>query len=156
MGFIPIQPSRSQQAPEYLQMDPSASVTLTIGEPVQRVSGTPSQIEAFSGGGTVLGLVGFNQGKVVSGTPEIGTTTPVAVARQDTLYMGQIYDVSESAVATAVVTTHEGNDYGLIEAGGNWYVDEEDETNVHVFVVKVLTELNAVLFRVIASVIADA
>jgi len=157
MGLIRIQPSRKPgRHIEIRQMTPTASVTLAIGEPVQRNSSDPELIEAFAGGATVTGLVGFAMAPVTAGTPGFGTTIPVAIANVDTEFLAQVWDVSGGAVATAAVGTHEGNDFGLVEpTAGYWYVDEEDTTNVHVFVTKVITEINAVLFKVISTVLAN-
>ena len=156
MGLIRIQPSRRSASFETRNLTPTASATIAIGEPVQRNASDPELIEAFTGGSTVTGLLGFAMAAVTSGTPAFGTTIPVAIADADTEFLGQIYDVSGAAVATAAKATHEGNDYGLIEpTAGEWYVDEEDETNVHVFVTQVLTHLNACLFRVIGTVIGS-
>jgi len=157
MGLIRIQPARKAgQQVVVAQMTPTSAAAIAIGEPVQRSSADPELIEAFTGGTTVTGLVGFAMAAVVAGTPSFGTTIPVAIATADQEFLAQVYDVSGVAVATAAAGTHEGNDFGLIEpTAGEWYVDEEDTTNVHVFVTKVFTELNAVLFKVIPSVIGQ-
>lgn len=158
MTFIPFQPSAGSEPPEILHYTPTSSATLTIGEPVQRNSSDPEQIEAHAGGATVTGILGTAMGTVASGTvPHPGSKVMVAIANRKTLWLGQIYDVSESAVATAAVATHEGNTYGMVEpTAGEWYVDEEDTSNVVLRVVKVLTPINAVLFRWIGSAIEGA
>ena len=154
MGLIRIQPARRASGfIQVQQLTPTASAAIQIGEPVQRNASVPSTIEAFAGGATVTGLLGFSLGIVVAGTPAFGSTVPIAMADTEVEWLAQIYDVSGGAVATAAKATHEGNDYGLIEpTAGQWYVDEEDETNVHVFVTKVITEINACLFKIISTV----
>ena len=155
MGFRNFQPSFDNDPPDILHMTPTSSATLALGEPIQRNSGTPSQIEAHDGGATVTGIVGTALGTVASGTvPHPGTKVMVALANTRTLWLGQIYDVSASAVATAAVATHEGVQYGMVEpTAGEWYVDEEDESNVVLTVVRVLTQINCVLFRWLESAI---
>jgi hypothetical protein len=44
----------------------------------------------------------------------------------------------------------------MVEASGNWYVDEEDESNVVLRVMRVLPQINACLFRWIGSAIEGA
>lgn len=157
MGLIYFQPSRFGAAPEIIHYQPTSSATLALGEPVQRNSGDPELIEAHAGGATVTGILGTSMGLVTSGVVPYGSTVQVAIARRDTLWLGQVYDVSASAVATAAAGTHEGNTYGMVEpTAGQWYVDEEDTSNVVLRVVKVLPKINAVLFRWIGSAIEGA
>jgi len=157
MGLIYFQPSRREGPPEIIHYPPTSSATLALGEPVQRNSSDPEQIEAHAGGATVTGILGTALGTVTSGTVPFGSTVQVAIARRDTLWLGQIYDVSASAVATAAAGTHEGNEYGMVEpTAGEWYVDEEDTSNVVLRVVKVLPKINACLFRWIGSAIEGA
>lgn len=155
MGLIRIAPAVVPYgAFEAEMMTPTSAATIALGEPVQRNAGNPEQIEAFAGGATVTGLVGFAAGIVTAGTPEFGTKILVYKANANTQFIGQIYDVSAGALATAAAATHEGNNYGLVEpTAGEWYVDEEDTGDVHVTVTRVLTGLNACLFRVISTVI---
>jgi hypothetical protein len=156
MGLIYFQPSAGSEPPEILHYTPEGSATLTLGEPVQR-DANPELVEAHVGGATVTGILGTALGTVTAGAiPHVGTKVQVAIANRKTLWLGQVYDVSASAVATAAVDTHEGVQFGMIEAGGNWYVDEEDTSNVVLRVVKVLTHINAVLFRWIGSAIEGA
>jgi hypothetical protein len=156
MGLQYFQPSQSQEAPVIAQMTPTNAATLTLGEPVQRNSGDPELIEAHAGGATVTGIVGVALGAVTSGVPAFGSTVPVALATRNVLMLGQIWDVSEGVVATASLATHEGVQFGMIEQSNRWYVDEEDVTHVVLRVVKVLPEINAVLFRWIGSAIEGA
>jgi hypothetical protein len=157
MGFIYFQPSQSRSAPEIQQMTPTSSATIAIGEPVQRNATDDELIEAHTGSTTVTGIVGVALGVVTAGTPAFGSTIPVAIASSEVLFLGQIYDVSASALATAAAGTHEGNSYGFVEpTAGEWYVDEEDTTDIVLQVQKIFTGLNAVLFRFLASAIAAA
>jgi hypothetical protein len=157
MGLIYFQPSAGSEPPEILHYTPESSATLTLGEPVQRNSSDPELIEAHAGGATVTGILGTALGTVAAGViPHVGTKVQVAIANRKTLWIGQVYDVSASAVATAAVATHEGVQFGMIEAGGRWYVDEEDTSNVVLRVVRVHLQLNAVLFRWIGSAIEGA
>lgn len=152
MGLHHFQPARrSSGAPEIRNIQPTSAATLTLGEPVQRNSTDPELIEAHAGGTTVTGILGVAMAGVTSGTPDFDTVIPVAIANVDQEFLGQVYDVSESAVATAVVGTHEGVSFGMVESGGNWYVDEEDTTNVVLRVTKVLTDINCVLFKFLPS-----
>lgn len=138
-------------------MTPTSSATIALGEPVQRNSGDPELIEAFAGGATVTGLVGTAQGRVAAGVLEFGTQIPVAIATRDVLWLGQIYDVSAGAIATAAAATHEGNQYGIVEpTAGEWFIDEEDTSAVVLTVERIFTQLNAALFRWIASAIQGA
>jgi hypothetical protein len=157
MGLIYFQPSRRESAPEILHYTPTSTATLALGEPVQRNSGDPELIEAHAGGATVTGILGTALGTVTSGTVPFGSKVQVAIARRDTLWLGQIYDVSASAVATAAVATHEGNRYGMVEpTAGQWFVDEEDTSDLVLRVVKVYPQINAVAFRWIGSAIEGA
>jgi hypothetical protein len=156
MGLIYFQPSQGSEPPEILHYTPEGSATLTLGEPVQRDS-NPELIEAHAGGSTVTGILGTALGTCVSGAvPHPGSKVMVAIANRKTLWLGQVWDVSATAIATAAVATHEGVEFGMVEASGRWYVDEEDTSNVVLRVVKVLTHINAVLFRWIGSAIEGA
>jgi hypothetical protein len=153
MGLIYFQPSRVRSVPEILHIAPTSVATLTLGEPVARDGGDPELIAAHAGGATVTGIVGTALSPVTSGAMPFGDTVMVAMANTTDLWIGQIYDVSASAVATAAVGTHEGVEYGMVEAGGRWYVDEEDTSDKVLRVIKVLPQLNAVLFRWLESAI---
>ncbi len=157
MGLIYFQPSRREGPPEILHYEPESSATIALGEPVQRNSSDPELIEAHAGGATVTGILGTALGTADAGEVPFGSTVQVAIARRDTLWLGQVYDVSAGAVATAAKATHEGNEYGMVEpTAGEWYVDEEDTSNVVLRVVRVLPQINAVLFRWIGSAIEGA
>jgi hypothetical protein len=156
MGLIYFQPSAGSEPPEILHYTPESTATLTLGEPVQRDT-NPELIEAHAGTTTVTGILGTALGTCVSGVvPHPGSKVMVAIANRKTLWLGQVWDVSASAVATAAVATHEGVEFGMVEASGNWYVDEEDTSNVVLRVVRVLPQINAVLFRWIGSAIEGA
>ena len=153
MGLIRFQPSQFRaNAPEIIHYPPEASATFAIGAPLQRDS-NPEFVEEHAGGSTVTGIVGTALGPSTSGSPAIGDKVPVAMADTTTLWLGQVYDVSGSAVATAAVGTHEGVQFGMIKVGNDWYVDEEDASNVVLRVIKVLPKINAVLFRWIDTAI---
>lgn len=155
MGFIAFKPSRRPSGSwEVEDMTPHGSATLAIGEPVQRNSSDPELIEPFAGGATVTGLLGFSGAVVTSGVPNYRTKITVYKANLDTEFIGQIWDVSEGVVATVAAATHEGNQYGIVEpTAGEWYIDEEDTSDVVVTVTRVLDEINAALFKVISSAI---
>lgn len=154
MGLFHFQPSRRASGPpEVREMDPTASATLTLGEPVQRNSSDPEQIEPHTGGATVTGILGVSMGKVTSGVPGIGPKVPIAIAGNDVEFLGQIYDVSAGAIATAAAGTHEGVSFGMIEVNGNWYVDEEDTIHIVLRVTQVLEDINAVLFKFLPAAI---
>jgi hypothetical protein len=157
MGLIYFQPSQGSEPPEVLHYAPTSAATLTLGEPVARDGSDPEQVAAHAGGATVTGILGTAMGTVASGSmPHPGSKVMVAIANRKTLWLGQVYDISASAVATAAAATHEGVQYGMVEVGGSWYVDEEDVTHVVLRVVKVLPQINAVLFRWIGSAIEGA
>lgn len=155
--MIHFQPARSNLgAPEVEEIAPDAAATIALGAPLQRTSGDSSEVEEHAGTDTVTGIVGVALQAATSGTPDFGTKIQVAKANQQTAFLGQVYDVSASAVATVAGDgTYLGNDYGFIEVSGEWYVDEEDTTHVVLTVVKELPELNAVLFKFISSAIDD-
>lgn len=156
MGLHYFQPAWGSEPPEIMHYTPDSTATLTLGEPVAR-DGDPELIVAHGGGATVTGILGTALGMVTAGAvPHPGTKVMVAIANRKTLWLGQVYDVSASAVATVAKATHEGVEFGMIEAGGNWYVDEEDTTDVVLRVMRVLPEINAVLFRWIGSAIEGA
>lgn len=156
MGLIPFQPARKAgNGFEVQQMDPTSALTIYYGAPVQRNSGTPSQIEEAAGTSTVTGILGVTMGGSTSGAPGYGTTLPIARASTTVEFIGQVYDVSGAVVQTAAVATHEGKEFGMIKSGNYWYVDEEDTTDVVLRVTKVLTDINAVLFKFIDTAIED-
>ncbi len=156
MGLFHFQPARrASGAPEIRNLQPTSSATLTLGEPVQRNSSDPELIEAHAGGATVTGILGVAMAEVDSGTPDFDTVIPVAIANVDQEFLGMVYDVSGSAVATAAAATHEGVSFGMVEVGGNWYVDEEDTSNVVLRVTKVLPDINCVLFKFLSSAVVN-
>ena len=156
MGLIYFQPSRGSEPPEVIHYTPTSAATLTLGEPVQRNVTDTEQIEAHAGGATVTGILGTAMGTVTSGTCPYGTKVAVAIANRKTLWLGQVYDSGGGAVQTTTAALHEGVEYGMVEVSGRWYVDEDDVTNVVLRVVKVLPQINAVLFRWIGSAIEGA
>ena len=155
MGLIPFQPARwTGNGPEVRQELPEASATISIGTPLQR-DANPEYVEEHAGGATVTGIVGVAMATVAAGTPAFGTKIPMAVAGLGMEFLGQIWDVSESEVATPVLATHLGNDFGMVKISGNWYVDEEDTTNVVLIVTAIYPDIKAVLFKFIHSAIGD-
>jgi hypothetical protein len=157
MGLIYFQPSEGSEPPEILHYLPDEAATLTLGEPVARDGSDPEKIVAHAGGATVTGILGTALGTVAAGVmPHPGTKVMVAIANRKTLWLGQIWDVSETAIATVSAGTHEGVEFGMVEASGRWYVDEEDESNVVLRVMRVLPQINACLFRWIGSAIEGA
>jgi len=157
MGLIRFQPAvKPDRGFEVRQLTPEAAATIAIGEPVQRNAGSPEFIEAHAGGATVTGILGVALAPATTGTPLFGSTIGVAMANTDTEFLGQIWDVSGGAVATAAVGTHEGVSFGYVEpTAGEWYVDEEDTTNVVLRVTRVIPQWNAVLFKFLASAIGS-
>ena len=43
----------------------------------------------------------------------------------------------------------------MVKSGSDWYVDAADITNVHLTVTKEMPEINAVLFKFLATAISD-
>lgn len=157
MGQLHFQPSRSNlSAPEVVNGEPEASATISLGAPVARNSGDASKFEEHAGGATVTGIVGVAMQAVASGAPDFGTEMQVAKAGPNQEFLGQVYDSGGSAVATVAGDgTYLGNDYGMVEVSGDWYVDEDDTSDVVLTVTKELPEINAVLFKFISSAIED-
>ena len=155
MGLIRIQPSRTNLAAlEIIEFPPEASTTFRVGAPLQRDSGggNPSQVEEHAGGATVTGILGFAQNACTSGTPDFTSVIQVARANAQTDFIGQVISVA-TVQTIAGDGTYLGNEYGLLKVSSEWYLDADDETNVHVMVMKELPEINCVLFRVISTAI---
>lgn len=155
MPAFHFQPSRrASGAPEIRQMIVEASATIALGEVLQRDSDA-EEVEPHAGGATVTGILGVSMGVATAGTAAFDDRIPVAIANLDQEFLGTVWDVSGSAVATAAVGTHEGVSFGVVKVSGQWYVDEEDTTDVVVRVTKVLLDINAVLFKFITSAVVN-
>ena len=155
MGLHYFQPSRGSEPPEIVHYVSEGSATFKLGAPLTRAT-APEEVEEHSGTTNVTDILGTAMGPATSGAVPYGATVMVAIANRKTLWLGQIWDVSGSAVATAVAATHEGAEFGMVKISNDWYVDEEDTTDVVLRVVKVLPKINAVLFRWIGSAIEGA
>ena len=155
MSAFHFQPARrASGAPEIRQITPESSATIALGEVLQRDT-NPEFVEPHAGGATVTGILGISMGVVTAGTPAFDNVVPVAIANVDQEFLGKVWDVSGSVVQTAAVATHEGVSFGVVKISGQWYVDEEDTTDVVVRVTKVLLDINAVLFKFLASAVVD-
>lgn len=135
----------------------NSSATINVGDPIRRNSSNTDEIEEHPAGGTTTGFLGIAGAPAVSGTPDFGSDLLYYVLNQQTEFVGQVYDVSASAVITISTTpgTYEGNSYGLIQISGNWYVDEEDTSQVVIRVTEEMPEINAVLFKFLTAAIVD-
>ena len=143
-------------APESEDMVPTASATFSLGAPLQRNSSNKDTIEEAAGGATVTGIIGIAGQPCASGVPNFGAKVQVFRVTDQISVLGQVYDSGGAAVATVAGDgTYLGNTYGIVKVAGDWFVDEDDTTNVVLTVVKELPELNAVLFTFIGSAIAD-
>lgn len=155
MGLIHFQPSRKAGGDiEVRNIAPDAAATFTLGSILARDT-DPELIVEHGGGSTVTGILGVAMGGCTAGVPTFGSKVPVAIATVEQEFMGQVWDVSGSAVATAAAGTHEGVSFGVVKINNDWYVDEEDTSNVVVRVTKVMPEINAVLFKFLASAIVS-
>ena len=153
MGLQAISPSRrGSGAFEVREFFPDGSSTFRIGAPVARDS-DPEEITEHAGGATVTGLLGFAMQDVTSGVCAFGTNCQVAIANADTEFIGQLINVA--TIVTPAAGTHLGVDYGLLKVSNEWYVDTQDESNIHVTVTAVFPAILAVLFKVIPSVIGE-
>lgn len=156
-GLIHFQPSRSNLAPEIRNENIQSSATFTIGAPLQRDT-VEDDVEEHAGGATVTGIIGVAMVGVASGVPAAkggtayGTTIPVAIAGQTVEFLGQLIN---SGTVQTPDDSNEGTQYGMIKVSNNWYVDEADTSDVVLTVTKVLPEIKAVLFKFLASAIAD-
>lgn len=152
-----IQPSRNAEgSPEVRQMVPLPAATFRKGAPVARDATVTEQITEFAGGATVTGLLGFAAGKVTAGVPEFGATVPIYIADPNVDWLMQVYDSGGAALRTVTGDgTFEGNEYSLIKVASEWYLDEDDVTAKIFRVVKEFPEINAVLCRLIPSVIGQ-
>lgn len=160
MGFVHIQPAARADGPwEVRNFSIESGATFKQGAPVARDGTNTENVEEHAGGATVTGLLGFAMVGVSSGVPEAkgdvayGATIPVALANDDTEFMGPL--LNADAIVTPVKATHEGVSYGLIKHSTllYWGVDEADTTNVHVRITRVFPELKLVAFKVLPSVI---
>lgn len=146
-----IQPAKlgGLNAPQVLGVTPEASATFSLGAPVALSSG---ELIEFAGGATVTGLLGFAGQACTSGDPDFGDEVEVFIADENVEFMAQVYDSGGAAVRDlADAAPSIGDQLGLVEVSGEWYVDEDDSTNVVVEITKVYVEHNVVLFKVIAS-----
>ncbi len=156
MGLTRIQPSRRAAGPpEYKEFLIQGSATFPHGAPMQRDT-VEGEIEEHAGGATVTGLVGFAAFGVAAGVPAgkgstaFGTKVTVAIANADQVFVGMMIN------STTIQTPNAGNngtDYGLVKVSGEWYVDEADETNVHVWITDFDANRKLVFFKVIGTVI---
>ena len=157
MGLIHIQPSRNAEgAPECRQMIPAAAATFRKGAPLARDGSVTEHVTEHAGGATVTGLIGFAGARVTAGVPDFGATIPVYLAEPNVDWLMQVYDTGGGALRTVSGDgTFEGNEYGFIKVSNEWYLDEDDTTAKIFRVVKELPEINAVLCRLIPSVIGQ-
>ena len=156
MGLIPFQPAqRASGAPEYREFDIQASATFTHGSPMQR-DATPSDIEEHDGGAVVTGIIGVSLFGVDSGVPSAkgstayGTTVIVGIANADQLFLGQLS--ASSAVVTP--TSADKRTYGMIKVVDDWYVDQDDTTDVVLQVITTYPNIKAVLFKFLTASIS--
>jgi len=153
---IKFKPSRTTlSAFEVRNALPESSATFVVGAPLQRDNTNTDEIEEHAGGATVTGIIGVAGAPVTSGTPEFRSDALYYAANQQTEFVGQV--ISSGTVQTISTTpgTYEGNEYGMVKSGSDWYVDAADITNVHLTVTKEMPEINAVLFKFLATAISD-
>lgn len=164
LGVIHFQPSRkSDGAPEVRQMPIEPDEDFTLGAPLTRDGSNPENVLEHPGATTVDGLIGFAMTGAKDGLPEgkggmpYRTEIPVAIANKDVEYLGMLRAGASGDLVVPDAATHEGVAYGIIKqtGTGNWYVDTTDTTNVVLRVTRVLPEIRAVLFKIIASAIGD-
>ena len=149
MGLIAFQPAqRASGPPEYREFDIDGSATFTIGAPMQR-AGTPSDIEEHSGGSDVTDLIGVALFGATSGVPALkgstsyGTKMTVGIANLDQLFLGQL--TASGAVVTPAVS--DIRTYGMLKVGNDWFVDQDDTSQVILQVVTIYPNIDAVLFK---------
>lgn len=146
-----IQPSKLNGlgAPEVMPYTPATGQTWLIGAPISLTTGEAVE---FAGGATVTGLLGFALQGCASAVPDFGDQVEVAIASDQVAFFAQVYDSGGGAVRDVSVSAPTvGSQYGLVKVSSEWYLDEDDTSDVVAEVTKILTELNGVLFKVIAS-----
>lgn len=159
MGLIHFQPARSSKVPEIREFPVESSATIALGAPLQRDGTNTDEVEEHAGGDTVTGIIGVALQGATAGTPDFGEKIQVAIASEDQEFLGQIRDSGGSTWPTITNDgTYEGNEYGIIEVNGNWFIDEDDTTDVVVRVTKELPGIGgsgAVLFKFIPTAIGQ-
>ena len=157
MGLIHFQPAqRASGAPEYREFDIQAATSFTIGAPMQRNGGTPSDIEEHDGDTDVQDIIGVALFGATSGVPAAkgstayGTKMTVGIANLDQLFLGQLTS------ASAVVTPTKSNirTYGMLKVTNDWYVDRDDTGQIVLQVIKIYPNIDAVLFKFNAAAIS--
>lgn len=152
MGVIHFQPSRLNGlgAPEVTEELIQAAATFSIGAPLQR-DATPSDFEEHAGGAVVTGIVGVALQAVTAGVAAFGSKVQVARAGPQVEFLGQLSNTGSVVTPDAA---NLGVSYGMIKVGDDWYVDEADTTDVVLKVTQIFPDIQAVLFKFIASAIA--
>ena len=158
MGLIRFQPSRrSGGAPEVKEFDIQAAATFPDGAPMQRDT-VESDIEEHAGSGTTTGIIGVAMFGVSVGVPAakggtaFGTRVLVAIARQDTEFVGTM--INGSTIQTPN-SGNDGTDYGFVKVSGEWYVDEADESNTVLTITGFDANRQIVWFKFLAASITD-
>lgn len=163
MGLIHFQPARRTSEFEVADFALKSDAAFKRGAPVKR-NATATQILEFGGGTDVTGLLGFAMGGALAGLPAAkgtyayGTTVAVAMANEETEYMGQLI----SAVNGTIVTPAASNvrTYGIVKntSGDNtdeWFIDVSETTSLILTVTRIFPEIKAVLFKLIPTVIGS-
>ena len=132
-----------------------SSATIVKGAPLARDNTNTDEVLEHAGGNTVTGIVGVAGEDATAGTPEFGPDLLYYVASQEVEFVGQVINGGTVQTISTTPGEFEGNEYGIIKDGGEWYVDGADEVDVVLRVTKEIPEINAVLFKFIASAIID-
>lgn len=141
-------------APEVAEYAPQAAATFTLGAPLQR-DASPEFVEEHAGAATVTGILGVALQACAAGVADFGSRIQVAKAEQNIEFLGQVINAGVIQ-AIAGDGTHLGVAYGMLKhTDDTWYVDQADTTNVVLTVTKELPQIDCVLFKFLASAIAD-
>ena len=160
MTLIRIAPSRRASGPpEVKEFDIQASATFPVGAPMQRDASVKGDIEEQTGlasGDPVVGvaMIGVSSGvPAAKGSTAFGTRTLVAIAQQDTEFIGTLSN------ASGVVQTPDANnvgvEYELLKSSSEWYVNEAGTSSPLVTVTGFDAGIKAVWFKFLSAQIGD-
>jgi hypothetical protein len=147
---------RASGPPEIAEFDIEATATFSAGAPVQR-DATPNFIEEFAGGAVVVGIVGVALFGVEAGVPAgkgstaFGTRVLIEIANHDQEFWGQL---TNGGSVVSPSSADEGVEYGVLEVGGEWFVDQADTGDVVLTVTRAYPEIDTVLFKFLASAVS--
>ena len=147
--------------PEIRHGTPKAAVAFSVGALLARDGAT---VIEFTGGSTVIGIIGVSLSGVKAGLPAgkggypFGTDIPYYVADDKTIFSALL---SKGNVVTPPDSANLGVSYGVIKAAsahaaptGTWMVDESDTTALIVTIVDFDIDTNTVFFKFIETALS--